>query len=232
MPHSTSQSDTHSNLYYIMSLVIFDLDGTLLNTISDLGEAANYALRASGYPEHTLSSYPLYVGNGITKLIERVLPEESRDPENVMRIRKLFMQYYDEHLWTHTQPYPGIPEMLKALHDQGTHIAVASNKYQEATGRLIEHFFGDMQWSAVEGQKEGYPLKPDPSVVFEILGKVPTPKSEVLYVGDSGVDMETARRACVASCGVTWGFRPAKELREYYAQFIVNRPSEILELVP
>lgn len=215
-----------------MSLVIFDLDGTLLNTISDLGEAANYALRESGYPEHALSSYPLYVGNGITRLIERVLPEEARDLENVMRIREMFIKYYDEHLWVHTQPYPGIPEMLKVLHELGVNIAVASNKYQDATARLISHFFGDLEWSAVEGQKEGFPLKPDPSVVFGILGKVPTPKAEVLYVGDSGVDMETARRACVASCGVTWGFRPVKELREHYAQYIVNRPSEILDLVP
>ncbi len=215
-----------------MALVIFDLDGTLLNTISDLGEAANYALRESGYPEHALASYPLYVGNGITKLLEHVLPEEGRSEDNIKHVREKFKAYYDEHLWVHTQPYPGIEELLRTIKAQGDNIAVASNKYQSATAKLIEHFFGDLEWSAVEGQKEGYPLKPDPSIVFEILSRVPTPKAEVLYVGDSGVDMETARRACVASCGVTWGFRNVKELRQAYAQYIVNRPSEIIDLIP
>jgi len=214
-----------------MQLVIFDLDGTLLNTISDLGEAANYALRQNGYAEHALSSYPLYVGNGITKLLERVLPEEARDAGNVARVRKQFREYYDAHLWVHTQPYPGIVEMLEILHSHGVRTAVASNKYQEATERLIDHFFGDMEWAAINGNKPDFPLKPDPSVVFDILGKTPTPKAEVLYVGDSGIDMETARRACVASCGVTWGFRTVKELRDAYAQYIVSRPSEIIDLV-
>ncbi len=215
-----------------MALVIFDLDGTLLNTIDDLGEAANYALGESGYPQHSLQSYPLYVGNGINKLIERVLPEEVRTTDNVARVREKFQQYYNEHLWLHTHPYPGITEVLHALNDMRINIAVASNKYHEATTRLVEHFFGDLKWSAVEGQKEGFPLKPDPSIVFDILTKVPTPKAEVLYVGDSGIDIETARRACVASCGVTWGFRSVKELRQAYAEHIVNRPSEILDIAP
>ncbi len=215
-----------------MALVIFDLDGTLLNTIDDLGEAANYALEASGYPQHSLASYPLYVGNGISKLIERVLPDDARTPEIVARVRVKFQEYYNEHLWEHTKPYPGITEVLRALNDMNINIAVASNKYHEATTRLVEHFFGDLKWGAVEGQKEGFPLKPDPSIVFDILTKVPTPKAEVLYVGDSAVDIETARRACVASCGVTWGFRNVKELRKAYAEHIVNRPSEIIDIAP
>lgn len=215
-----------------MSLVIFDLDGTLLNTISDLGEAANYALKETGYPQHSLESYPLYVGNGINKLIERVLPQEERTAENVALVRKKFQEYYDDHLWVHTKPYPGITEALHALREMKINIAVASNKYHDATTRLVEHFFGDLEWGAVEGQKEDFPLKPDPSIVFEILTKVPTPKAEVLYVGDSAVDIETARRACVASCGVTWGFCNVKELRNAYAEHIVNRPSEILDIAP
>ena len=109
-------------------------------------------------------------------------------------------------------------------------MAVASNKYQSAVEELVGRFFPDVEWAAVEGQKEGVPVKPDPSIVFGILGKCPTPKAEVLYVGDSGIDMETARRACVESAGVSWGFRPVSELREYQADHIVESASQLLRL--
>ncbi len=211
-------------------LVIFDLDGTLLNTIDDLGHAANYALEKCGYPTHNISSYPFMVGNGITKLLERVLPEDERTHENVERLRKDFMAYYGEHMTDCTRPYPGIIDLLDSLRQHEIAVAVASNKYQEAVERLIHHYFPMIEWAAVEGQKEHVPTKPDPSIVFEILGKVPTPKSEVLYVGDSAVDMETARRACVESVGVTWGFRPVKELTDAYAEHIVSNAAEILQL--
>lgn len=211
-------------------LVIFDLDGTLLDTISDLGEATNHALESAGYPTHSLSSYPFYVGNGVNRLIERSLPEDARTSTNVERLREVFTEYYDTHNTVHTRPYPGIEELLQSLTDRGIKVAVASNKYQSAVTYLINHYFPTIPWVAVEGQKEDYPVKPDPSIVFDILSKCPTRKADVLYVGDSGVDMETARRACVSSVGVTWGFRPVKELRENYAEHIVNRASEILEL--
>lgn len=212
-------------------LVIFDLDGTLLNTIADLGEATNHALESFGYPTHNLSSYPFYVGNGVSRLLERVLPEEARTPQNIEQLRSKFIEYYDNHNTVHTVPYPGIPELLESLQKLGIAVAVASNKYQSAVEVLVHHYFPDIQWAAIEGQKEGIPVKPDPSIVFGILSKAPTPKAEVLYVGDSGVDMETARRACVDSVGVTWGFRPIKELREYHADNIVSHPVEILGLV-
>lgn len=212
-------------------LVIFDLDGTLLNTINDLGIATNYALHENGYPEHSLGAYPMFVGNGVTRLIERALPEDARSPETVLALRDKFREYYDEHLADTTVPYPGIPEMLRDLRDMGVKMAVASNKYQRAVETLIGHFFPDIPWASVDGHKEGVPSKPDPSIVFDILGKVPTRKSKVLYVGDSGVDMETARRACVDSCGVTWGFRPVKELRDTHADNIANTPDEIITIV-
>ena len=212
-------------------LVIFDLDGTLLNTIADLGDAANHALESYGYPTHSLASYPHFVGNGVRRLLERVLPEDARTVHNIELLRAKFVEYYDEHNTVHSKPYTGIPELLESLQKMGISLAVASNKYQAAVSALVEHFFPGIKWSAVEGQKEDVPVKPDPSIVFEILGKVPTPKADVLYVGDSGVDMETARRACVDSVGVTWGFRPASELREYHSDNMVSRPSEILTLL-
>lgn len=210
-------------------LVIFDLDGTLLNTIADLGEACNYALRQLGYSEHALSTYNYMVGNGVRKLVERAEPDA--DAETVERLLAIFREYYDRHSADNTRPYPGIPELLRTLTDNGVAVAVASNKYQSAVEHIIAHFFPDIPFAAVAGQVDMRPVKPDPSIVFAILNEHPTPKAEVLYVGDSGVDMETARRACVESVGVSWGFRPVSELRKTYADHIVTNPSEILEIV-
>lgn len=213
-------------------LVIFDLDGTLLNTIDDLGTATNYALSAMGLPTHPLSAYPAMVGNGVRKLIERALPRElSNDEHTVATITDSFKQYYNEHSMDHSRPYDGIMELLSELNGRGLNLAVASNKYDAAVKVLINHYFPDFRWAAICGQKEGVPVKPDPSIVFDILNQCPTPKDNVLYVGDSGVDMTTAYRACVESVGVTWGFRPASELRECYANHIVNHPTDILDFV-
>lgn len=211
-------------------LVIFDLDGTLLNTIADLGAAANHALVQCGFPTHPISAYPRFVGSGIARLLERVLPESARTPERAVTMRRYFTKYYNAHMADQTVPYAGIPELLSDLTARGIKVAVASNKYQSAVEELITHYFPQITFAAVEGQKEGVPVKPDPSIVFEILGKVPTPKSDVLYVGDSGIDMETARRACVESAGVTWGFRPVAELRAAYADHIVETPESLLRL--
>lgn len=211
-------------------LVIFDLDGTLLNTIADLGAAANHALVQCGFPTHPISAYPRFVGSGIARLLERVLPESARTPERAVTMRRYFTEYYNTHMADQTVPYAGIPELLSDLTARGIKVAVASNKYQSAVEELITHYFPQITFAAVEGQKEGVPVKPDPSIVFEILGKVPTPKTDVLYVGDSGIDMETARRACVESAGVTWGFRPVAELRAAYADHIVETPESLLRL--
>lgn len=211
-------------------LIIFDLDGTLLNTIDDLGNATNHALAEAGFPTHALSAYPLYVGNGVAKLIYRALPADCRDEATVKRVHALFTAYYDKHCADLTKPYPGMPQLLARLQEHGIALAVASNKYQDAVERLVAHYFPDIRFAAVEGQRQGVPTKPDPSIVFAILSKAPAPKSQTLYVGDSGVDMETARRAGVTSVGVTWGFRSAKELREHYADHIVDTPEEILQL--
>lgn len=211
-------------------LVIFDLDGTMLNTIADLAEAANYALEKCGYPKHSPVAYPYYVGNGVRKLLERVLPEDERTAENVELMFGHFIEYYGKNLTRYTEPYPGISQLLRDLRDNDIDIAVASNKYQAAVEELIGHFFSDLEWASISGQREGVPVKPDPSIVFGILSECPTPKAKVLYVGDSGVDMVTARRAGVTSVGVTWGFRGEKELRENYADHIVESTDEILRL--
>lgn len=210
-------------------LVIFDLDGTLLNTIADLGEACNYALAKLGYPGHPISAYNYMVGNGVRKLMERAEPDA--DPETIDRLLVHFREYYDEHCTDHTKPYPGIPELLAELTLRGISVAVATNKYQKAAEKIIYHFFPDTHFVAVLGQIEERPVKPDPSIDFAVLNIRPTPKVQVLHVGDSAVDIETARRACVESVGVTWGFRPVSELRGAYADHIVSSPKDILKLV-
>ena len=209
-------------------LVIFDLDGTLLYTIADLGQAANYALERNGYATHSMASYPYFVGNGVRRLMTRVLPEDARDDETVDRVLGDFLTYYDEHCIDYTKPYDGMPELLQDLRDLGVSIAVASNKYQKAVDKIIPHFFPDIPFVAIEGHREGVNVKPDPSVVFAILAQAQVAKADCLYVG---VDRETARRACIDSVGVTWGFRSKKELVEYHADVIVGNPVDILEIV-
>lgn len=208
-------------------LVIFDLDGTLLNTIADLANSTNHALKQCGFPTHETDEYPFFVGNGINKLFERALPEAQRNEENVLRVRKEFVPYYDKHNADFSTPYPGIPELLEELQAKGIMLAVASNKYQSATEKLIKHYFPNIRFVAVFGQREGITPKPDPTIVNDILDIAQTAVKEVLYVGDSGVDMQTAINSGMTSCGVTWGFRPRAELEAFNPDYIVDSPKEI-----
>lgn len=208
-------------------LIIFDLDGTLLNTIADLAQSTNHALRVLGYPTHEDSEYPFMVGNGINKLFERALPEGEKTEENVLRVRREFIPYYDVHNADKSRPYPGIPELLEQLQAKGIRLAVASNKYQAATTKLITHYFPEIRFVAVLGQREGVNVKPDPAIVEDILAIAGTDREDVLYVGDSGVDMQTAINAGVESCGVTWGFRPRAELEAFHPDHIADRAEEI-----
>lgn len=208
-------------------LVIFDLDGTLLNTIADLAQSTNHALQTLGYPTHEESAYNLMVGNGINKLFERALPEAERTEENVLRIRREFIPYYDAHNADKSSPYPGIPELLSQMQEQGIQLAVASNKYQSATQKLITHYFPHIRFIAIFGQREGISVKPDPTIVTDILDIAKVAREEVLYVGDSGVDMQTAANAGVTACGVAWGFRPRTELETFNPEYIVDEASAI-----
>ena len=212
-------------------LAIFDLDGTLLDTVADLANATNQALAKCGYPTHPTEAYYRFVGNGINKLFARALPEEARTEENVQRIRTLFIPYYNEHNADDSHPYPGIVELLTQLQSQGIQLAVASNKYQQATAKLVGHFFPNIRFAAVYGQREGVPIKPDPTFVNDILSETGISHAHTLYIGDSGVDMQTARNASVESVGVTWGFREEEELRTNGATHIIHNAKDILKLV-
>ena len=213
------------------SLVIFDLDGTLLNTIDDLGYACNHALEACGFPTHAIEEYPRLVGNGVNKLIERALPEGQKDEETVLRVRAHFVPYYNAHNCDFTRPYDGIPELLESLKARGCMLAVASNKYQAATEKIVSHFFPGV-FDVVLGEREGVPRKPDPQIVRDIetklqRDKIPSTYS-VLYVGDSLVDQATAANAGVPFVACSWGFVAREKLVEAGCEHIIDSPRELL----
>ncbi len=211
-------------------LIIFDLDGTLLNTIDDLATSTNHALQYYGYPQHDFSEYPFFVGNGITKLIERALPAEVRTNEIITKVQEEFVRYYQKHKTDFTFIYPGISELLNILHKGGCKLAVASNKYHQGTVELINHFFEEQLFDIVLGQRENIPTKPDPQIVYEILQQTETNPEQTLYVGDSGVDMQTARNSGITSIGVSWGFRPKEELIQNNACHIANKAADIANI--
>ncbi len=217
--------------YKMIKIAIFDLDGTLLDTIADLAMATNHALSLYGYPTHECDQYRFFVGNGINMLFKRALPEETRTEEVIAKIRTAFKSYYKEHGEDFTLPYEGIRELLYALQERGVSLAVASNKYQEATSALVSKFFPEFKFAAVLGQREGIPVKPDPRIIEDILEITGYTKEEVLYVGDSDVDMMTANAASVKGVGVAWGFRPVEELAAHRPFALVESPGEITTLL-
>ena len=225
-------------------IIIFDLDGTLINTISDLGQACNYALSACGFPTHKIEDYPRLVGNGVNKLIERALPEEHRNEETVLRLREYFVPYYDEHNCDFTRPYDGIPELLHTLKKQGHLLAVASNKYQAATEKIVAQLFPGI-FDVVLGERVGVERKPDPQIVWDIITAYPQPLPEgkgvrsnptsthqkVLYIGDSLVDAETARAAGATLVLCTWGFGTREQMEGAKPDYLVDHPLEVLKAV-
>lgn len=212
----------------MIKLAIFDLDGTLLDTLGDIAGACNHALTACGCPVHEVGEYKRFVGSGIMNLFRRALPEEQRTEEMVIRMRNAFIQYYDEHKDDTTQPYPGIEDLLEKLSAKGIALAVASNKYQEATQELVARYFGDYSFASVLGQREGHPIKPDAGIILEAMASCEGVRpDEVIYCGDSDVDMLTGINAGVKTVGVTWGFRSREELAAYSPCLLADNPEEI-----
>jgi phosphoglycolate phosphatase len=209
-------------------LVIFDLDGTLLNTIGDLAASVDYVMRSRNHPEHTDAEYRQMVGGGIRRLVQRALPEDlAKDDAYVDDCVSQFRRYYVDNIDRHTVPYEGMLELLRALREHGVMVAVASNKFQHGTDRLVAKFFADIDFVAVEGNREGMPLKPDPAVVNNILDMAGVLPERAIMVGDSGIDIRTAAAAGISSVGVAWGFRFADELYEAGATHVVARAEEL-----
>lgn len=209
-------------------IAIFDLDGTLLNTIADLAASVNYALAKNNFPTHPTAAYKMFVGNGINKLFERALGPANATESNIALIRTDFLSYYAEHSHDFSSPYDGIPELLESLQSRGVMLAVASNKYHQATVELIRNYFPNIDFVAVFGHRENVLPKPDPQVVYDVLEIAGVDASEAIYIGDSGVDMQTAINSSIEAVGVTWGFRPVEELRGFEPKYIVDVPAQIL----
>ena len=212
-------------------LAIFDLDGTLLDTIGDLAEACNYMLGLRGLGSHTREEYTKMVGNGILNLVKRALPEDKRTEEYVAAARLDFLAYYTTNIDRYTHPYEGIYEVLRTLQSEGWSLAVASNKVDDGTQKLVRTIFPDTHFSAVYGNKEGFPLKPDAALLDLIMQECNATTATTVMIGDSGVDIQTAKNAGVRSIGCSWGFRPRTELEEFGADHIVDAPSEILQIL-
>lgn len=211
------------------TLVIFDLDGTILDTLEDLTDGVNYALSECGYPVRTIEEVRGFVGNGIRKLIERALPSDTPEAE-IDRVHGIFSPYYKAHCDVKTKPYDGIPAMLQDLRDAGILTAVLSNKGDFAVQPLIRQYFPDL-FTIAFGERAGIPRKPAPDAVFEILERLGVDKSDAVYIGDSGVDIETARNAGLPCICVDWGFRDRAQLIEAGAEKIVSTPEELLEAI-
>lgn len=215
---------------YNYNTVLFDLDGTLLDTLQDLAAAGNHTLSALGLPPHPTDAYRKMVGNGIPKLIERMLPENNRGEATQQIAGQLFTRYYTRHMDDFTRPYPGIPALVQSLRAKGIGMAVITNKADEFAGQVVSQYFPGI-FDIVLGLREEFAAKPDPASVLhtmELLGARP---AATLYCGDSDVDMHTARNARLKSCGVLWGFRDKEELAAAGADYIAASADELEKII-
>lgn len=220
---------TQQRGYNMIKGIIFDMDGTILDTLTDITLSVNHALRLFHLPEKNEEDIKLAVGNGALKLIERVTPI-TYSKEQIKRVWEVYQAYYNQHSNDHTGPYPGILELLETLKHQGLKLAVVSNKFEHLVKALnIQIFKG--YFDASVGEVSGIPIKPDPAMVHKALTILHLKPEEVLYVGDSEVDMLTAHNAHLVSVGVTWGFRSEDLLRSHQAQHIIHHPSELITII-
>jgi phosphoglycolate phosphatase len=209
-----------------MRLAIFDLDGTLIDSLRDIAEAMNAALVAHGMAPCPVDDYKQYVGEGVTKLAEKVVPPEAQN--QIPSILATYRDTYARGLLIHTQLYDGIPALLDGLRDKNISLAILSNKPHAATSTLARHFFGRWPFGAIRGESPEFPRKPDPLSALDIAAKLGALPADTLFIGDSAIDMQTAVRAGMFPVGVLWGFRDEAELREAGARALLRTPGELL----
>lgn len=215
----------------MIKLCVFDLDGTLVNSLTDLCNAMNYALEKNNFPTHHIDAYKKFVGSGIFVLIERATANTNATQEDRAKIHKDFNEYYTVHCMDNTAPYKGCCELLEALSNKGILIGVLSNKPHIFTQNIVKNIYTNIKFSAVWGKQDGIEKKPHPQALNMILKELNIKNDECMYIGDSDVDVLTARNANVHFCGVDWGFRGYDELKNLGAEYIVLSADEILDIV-
>jgi phosphoglycolate phosphatase len=208
--------------------VIFDLDGTILDSIQDLADAGNWVCRKNGWPEHTVEEFKAMVGHGIPNLVHRFSPEDSRAPLMIANTLEQYLRYYGDHSMDKTVPYDGIPELLRALNDRGMKLAVFSNKPDADTRNVIAHYFPDIPFAMVRGALEGVPVKPAPAGALAVAEALDVAPADFLYLGDTNTDMRCAVNAGMQPVGVLWGFRKEDELMEAGAELLLKHPMDLL----
>ena len=211
------------------SAVIFDLDGTLLDTLDDLADACNRVLAAAGLPNHPIDQYRYFVGDGLQTLIQRILPEDLRDEKHVREFANTFRQDYIMNWKVKTRLYEGIETMLNSLQNMNISMNVLSNKPHEFTELCVRNFLGSWSFDVVLGQKDGVARKPDPAGALDIAGKIRVAPADTLYVGDTATDMQTALAAGMFPVGALWGFRTEDELRQNGAGLLIGQPQELIQ---
>ena len=214
----------------MFTTAIFDLDGTLIDSLEDIADAVNYGLEKMGYSTHPLSAFKGFVGNGALKLCERSLGEHA-DEEKTKKLHEYFSLYYNEHCMDKTKPYEGIHELLNTLKNNGIKLCAASNKPHDFTKLLIEKIFGEGTFSVILGKQASRPVKPDPAIISDILKELGENKENAVMIGDSNVDITTALNAGITSIGCEWGFRTKEELILAGAEYTVSSPEEIVKII-
>ena len=211
--------------------VLFDLDGTLIDTVDDIGDAANRVLSNRGFPIHPISTYYQFIGEGVKVLFTRALPQEKRNEDLINTCLKEFVEDYRRNYDVKSKPYDGIPEMLNALSERNLKFAILSNKPDLLTKDCVTSLLSNWDFGVVFGQRDSVPRKPNPQAALEIAEKLTISPSNFIYLGDTAIDMKTAVSAGMFPVGVAWGFRPAKELKENGARVIIDKPIQLLDLI-
>jgi phosphoglycolate phosphatase len=211
--------------------ILFDLDGTLLDTLEDLTNSMNSVLRREGFPEHRQDAYRYFVGEGMLNLVKRALPEDRRDSGTVAKCLQAVREEYRNHWADTTRPYFGVPKTLNWLDDHGVKKAILSNKGAEITTSAVERFLPYWDFTVVRGAVEGIPLKPDPTAALAVAQEMSMDPSDFCYLGDTATDMQTAVAAGMYPVGATWGFREARELQDSGAKTLLERPAELAEFL-